>query len=243
MTERALDGAALAEHATAIRALLSRTVKDVAEIGRRLIEAKSVVGRGKWLPWLDREFGWSEDTAENFMRVHKFVDGLSNSETIRNLVLTLPVSSVYLLAAPSTPAEARDEIIERAEAGEVLLVPEVKRVIQDAKPPKKRRTTLGRARPVKRKRRTTGSSATVKRLRNRDLYLRGDKDRKEFRGKIIRFVDRLIQVDVGVARELRYLIVNTDFDCRNYLAEYLDVVIQVAETGGAAAALPEGSAP
>jgi hypothetical protein len=32
--------------------------------------------------------------------------------------LTLPVSGLYLLAAPSTPAKARDEIIERAAGGE-----------------------------------------------------------------------------------------------------------------------------
>jgi hypothetical protein len=124
--------ATLAEHATAIRALRSRIVEDVAEIGRRLIEVKDIVGHGNWLPWLDREFGWTEQTALNFIHVHNFVEGLSNSKTIRNLVLTLPVSSVYLLAAPSTPSEARDEIIERAQAGEVP-ISEAKRIIKDIK--------------------------------------------------------------------------------------------------------------
>src|SRR5262252_856838 len=127
------DNPALAEHANAIRALRSRIVCDVAEIGGRLIEVKRLVGHGHWLPWLDREFGWNEQTALNFMRVHEFVEGLSNSKTILDLVLTLPVSSVYLLAAPSTPQEARDEIIEHAEAGETPPVAEVKRIIERAK--------------------------------------------------------------------------------------------------------------
>jgi hypothetical protein len=47
--------------------------------------------------------------------------------------LSLPVSSLYLLAAPSTPEAARDAIIERAQGGEPVSVAEVKRVIADAK--------------------------------------------------------------------------------------------------------------
>jgi hypothetical protein len=119
----------LAEHAESIRALRSRIVSDVAEIGCRLTQVKVIVGHGNWLPWLDREFGWSEDTAERFIRVHEFVEGLSNSASVRNLILTLPVSAVYLLAAPSTPVEARDAIIERAEAGEPVSVADVKHAI------------------------------------------------------------------------------------------------------------------
>jgi hypothetical protein len=53
----------VAEHAEAIRSLGRRVVADVIEIGRRLTECKKLLGHGNWLPWLDREFGWSEDTA------------------------------------------------------------------------------------------------------------------------------------------------------------------------------------
>jgi hypothetical protein len=130
-----LTDSALAEHADAIRALRSRIVKDVAEIGRRLAAVKVAVGHGNWLPWLDREFGWSEDTAERFIRVHEFVERLSDSASVRNLILTFPISSVYLLAAPSTPKTARDEIIARAKAGEALSVAEVRRLIAEAKEP------------------------------------------------------------------------------------------------------------
>jgi hypothetical protein len=124
---------ALAEHAAAIRALRSRIVSDVAEIGRRLVEVKQLVGHGNWMPWLGREFGWSSDTAERFIQVYEFVGGLSNSATVRNLILTLPVSAVYAIAARSTPAEARDQIIERAQAGESVSVANVKQTIEFAK--------------------------------------------------------------------------------------------------------------
>jgi hypothetical protein len=133
------DNRILAKHAAAIRRLGKRVVADVIEIGRLLTECKRICGHGNWLPWLDREFGWTDDTALNFMRVHE----LSKSRKFRDL--SLPLSGLYLLAAPSTPQEARDEIIERAQAGETVPVAEVKRIIEDTKdrkqPSSKRKPT------------------------------------------------------------------------------------------------------
>jgi hypothetical protein len=105
---------ALAEHAAVIRALGKRVVGDVIEIGRRLAQCKEIAGHGGWLPWLDREFGWSVDTAQRYMQVADF----AKNRNLRNL--ELPVSGLYLLAAPSTPEEARAAIVERAEKGETL---------------------------------------------------------------------------------------------------------------------------
>jgi hypothetical protein len=51
------------------------------------------------------------------------------------LDLGLPVSALYLLAAPSTSEDARAEIIARAEAGEAIPVAEVKRVVRGRQPP------------------------------------------------------------------------------------------------------------
>src|SRR5262249_30662568 len=55
----------------------------------------------------------------------------SKSRNFRDL--SLPLFGLYLLAAPSTPQEARDEIIERAQAGETIPVAEAKRIIEHAK--------------------------------------------------------------------------------------------------------------
>jgi len=38
----------------------------IIEIGRELIEAKKGVPHGRWLPWLEDEFGWSDRTARNY---------------------------------------------------------------------------------------------------------------------------------------------------------------------------------
>ena len=65
---------ALAEHSAEIRKLGKRAVQNIIEIGRRLTEAKKIVGWGNWLPWLEREFGWSERTAQNFMQVAELAE-------------------------------------------------------------------------------------------------------------------------------------------------------------------------
>jgi hypothetical protein len=57
----------LARHATEIRRLGKQVVSDVIEIGRLLVESKELVGHGDWIPWLSREFQWSDKTAERFI--------------------------------------------------------------------------------------------------------------------------------------------------------------------------------
>src|SRR5262249_4696146 len=45
--------------------------------------------------------------------------------------LKLPVSALYLLAAPSTSEKVREEVLERAKAGEAMSLAEVKEIISD----------------------------------------------------------------------------------------------------------------
>jgi hypothetical protein len=114
----------LAQHADAIRAAYAHAISDAIEIGRHLTEAKEVCGgHGNWLSWLEREFDWTDQTARNFMRVFDL------SKSKRVLDLKLPLSGLYALAAPSTPEDARDEVIERTRAGEVLRHADVKEII------------------------------------------------------------------------------------------------------------------
>jgi hypothetical protein len=116
---------ALAEHAEEIRMLGKRVKGDVIKIGRLLTEAQKMCGRGNWRPWLEREFGWTDRHARNLMGVY----ALSlKSEKFSDL--EIPDSGLYLLAAPSTPTKAVDEVIERAER---LAHAEIKRVIDVAK--------------------------------------------------------------------------------------------------------------
>ena len=62
------------------------------------------------------------------MRVHEVA---SKSEKFSDL--SIGVSALYLLAAPSTPAETREAVIERAANGEALTHKEVKAMIDEAR--------------------------------------------------------------------------------------------------------------
>jgi Protein of unknown function (DUF3102) len=139
-----------AEHADAIRALGKRMVADVIQIGGRLSECKLICGHGNWLAWLEREFGWSADTAERFIQVS------TPSNQIPQLAeFDLPLSGLYLLAASSTPEEARNEIIKRAEAGEPVAVSDVKETVGSAKRKSWSRERYQRHMAKKRRRVTT----------------------------------------------------------------------------------------
>jgi hypothetical protein len=117
----------LTEHADEIRRLGKRVVTDVIEIGARLTDCKRICGHGNWLPWLEREFGWTEMTATRLINVYE----MSKSNNL--LDLELPLSGLYLLAAPGAPQQARDAIIERAQAGEPISVANIKQTIDGAR--------------------------------------------------------------------------------------------------------------
>jgi hypothetical protein len=118
----------LARHAAEIRRIGKQTVSGVIEMGRRLIECKKLAGHGNWLPWLEKEFGWTDKTAENFMNVARF--SADKIETVSNL--NLPMRGLYLLAKPSTPETAKQEAISRAEAGEPVTLNTVKAIVRHA---------------------------------------------------------------------------------------------------------------
>lgn len=123
----------LAEHAEVIRTLGKRVVGDILEIGRRLTDAKVIAekkgGHGAWLFWIDREFGWSEKTARNFLEINALVE----KKSVNFTDLDLPISGLYLLAAPLTPADVVDAVIVKAESGESMSLADIKKMIADAK--------------------------------------------------------------------------------------------------------------
>jgi Protein of unknown function (DUF3102) len=122
------NACALARYANDIRALRKRASSDIIEIGRMLIEGKKLAGHGNWLSWLEREFQWTDDTALNYMRVHDLV----KNRNFRDLS-NIPVSGLFLLAAPSTPEVAKLEAISRAEAREPVTLNTVKEIVGRAK--------------------------------------------------------------------------------------------------------------
>lgn len=75
------------------------------EIGRRLVEAKSLVSHGDWGRWLQEEVSYSQSTADNFMKIFReYGPALeANSQAIQNLSYT---KALKLLALPAEEREA-----------------------------------------------------------------------------------------------------------------------------------------
>jgi hypothetical protein len=120
----------LAEHIAEIRQLGKRMIADIVEIGRRLTECQEIVGHGGWAAWLDANFSWSDRTARNFMSAFELVKSEHFSDFDQ---VDLPITALYLLAAPSTPETVRTEILDRAKAGEAVSVSDVQDTIASAK--------------------------------------------------------------------------------------------------------------
>jgi N6-adenosine-specific RNA methylase IME4 len=114
------DAEFLREAADRIRTRMSRTVQDIIEIGRDLAKVQERIGHGNFLPWIEREFGMSDQTAYRFIHVATNMgDQIPHGVEFQPAVL-------YALAAPSTPVSVRTEIIERTAAGETVTVEDVR---------------------------------------------------------------------------------------------------------------------
>lgn len=101
------------EAAQRIRLRLRRSAEDIIEIGRDLLAIKASLPHGSFLPWIEAEFGMSEYSARNFMRVAEVYGK-------RGSVPDLPLSALYELAAPKTPVEVREEVDRLLAAGEIV---------------------------------------------------------------------------------------------------------------------------
>jgi len=110
-----------------IKTLMRRSAQDIVEIGQKLIEVKAQLGRGLFSAWLRIEFEWSRGTAENYVAVALRFQNQKFSD------FDVAPSALYMLAAPSTPESARDEVLRRAESGERITFGTAQEVIREHK--------------------------------------------------------------------------------------------------------------
>lgn len=110
-----------------IRSLVRRSAQDIIEIGIKLGEVKGRIGHGGFGRWLDAEFQWSQDTAGRFMQVAQRFGQIPQ-------IADFAPTALYLLAAPSTPDEAVEEALERAEGGERITHATAKAIVEVHRP-------------------------------------------------------------------------------------------------------------
>jgi len=86
---------------------------------------RSRLKHGQFETWLKAEFGWSRRTAYNFINVYETFAERANLAQI-----DIATSALYLLAAPSTPQNVRNEFMQRAKEGETVTHKSLRRVIE-----------------------------------------------------------------------------------------------------------------
>lgn len=96
------------------------------EIGRLLIQAKELVEPGRWIGWLRENVDYSEDTAQNMMRIYREYDVEKVPEFQQ-----LNYSQMVALF-PLPPAERAELVVEAAEEKDLskLSVKEVKALVK-----------------------------------------------------------------------------------------------------------------
>lgn len=85
--------------------LKNQTAENMILMGQKFIEAKKLIPHGEWGNWLEDKIGFSQRTANQFMRIAK--EYISNSQAISNLDAT----KIYLLL--ELPVEEREEFVNR----------------------------------------------------------------------------------------------------------------------------------
>lgn len=125
------DRARAIEAAAKIRVFAHRTVESVMLIGQQLTYVKEMLPHGAWQPWLETEFGWGVRQAQRMMNVY-WEFGFKKTDTV-SLLEPIDLKALYLLAAPSTPQEVRDEAVEKAATGERVTHASVKAQLDDLK--------------------------------------------------------------------------------------------------------------
>lgn len=85
--------------------LKNQTAENIILMGQKFIEAKKLVPHGGWGKWLEDKVGFSQRTANQFMRIAQEYG--SNSQAISNLEAT----KIYLLM--ELPVEEREDFVNQ----------------------------------------------------------------------------------------------------------------------------------
>jgi Protein of unknown function (DUF3102) len=119
----------LIQHKTKeIQKRVRRAKQDIIDIGRLLVEVRSVLEHGQFETWLLQEIAWSPRTAYNFIYVHERFGEVANFAK-----MDMDISAAYLLAAPKTPQVVVDTFLSRARAGERITFKTVRKELKGEK--------------------------------------------------------------------------------------------------------------
>jgi hypothetical protein len=171
-----------------VRETVRQGISVIISVGKDLIEVKQQLPHGQFAQWIELEFGWTRRTVENFMNVAvQFGD---KSEIISHL--DIAPTAAYMLAAPSTPSAAREEVIHLAQKGERITSSVVKEVVTQFR----KKSKSQNPKPIAKERLTVQLKLMLHRIRDRWAP-----DELDLLGKaLVQFADSLSKVKNGQAK-------------------------------------------
>ena len=96
-----------------IKFYLGQTAQNIIEVGKRLIQAKSLVNHGHWQNWLQNNFQLSQMTANRFMNVAERFSKINIDVSFK------PTQMIALLSLPDAE-ETEKFIAEKAAEGKAV---------------------------------------------------------------------------------------------------------------------------
>jgi hypothetical protein len=137
------------------------TATAALQVGAELAKARDIFrycrDEGGFAGWVETRLHYSRHTAYNLIHVHEQFGGQKVSKCLD----TLGRSVLFLIGTPSTPPEARDAVLDRAQNGESVSVAETKKIIDTAKGRQQPASKGGRGRGPTRKCRQCGQRGKI----------------------------------------------------------------------------------
>jgi hypothetical protein len=170
---------ALRAQACRIRTAVKSTTETILQVGEDLIAVKQSIEHGRFRAWIEAECGFSVRTAENYIRAAEFADGKSAT------VALLQPATVYRLAAKSAPPAVVDEVIRRAENGDVVSDGDVVAALKVAKQEKRTAERRKQPKPL-----------------SKGQIARREKQRREWEEEVRRRTDAAYDAAISIVAEL-----------------------------------------
>lgn len=90
---------------------MRQTAQNIIEVGKRLIQAKSLVQHGHWQQWLNDNFQLKRQSAQNFMNIAERFG--ANYQSIGNLNSTQMIALLSLPDAEETEKFIAEKAAEK----------------------------------------------------------------------------------------------------------------------------------
>lgn len=167
-----LDDAAANQAKAVVERYRGRVKAYVIDTGQDLLGVKERLDHGLFQEWITSEMGLTPRTAQNFMQAATRLGHKSE------IVSHLPPTTLYQLAAPSTPAPVRQQIVERIEAGEPLSPRQIESIVYEARIQVRQERAEAKLTPDERSRRAKSKrDAEARRRREHEKWQREQEER------------------------------------------------------------------